>query len=385
MRTWVHSVALAFVLAVAAVPVAWGHEIWVVDQADAANGGDLLYVYPAGGGTPEIVPLGERARGVGDGAGNRAHMLLFNHAQTHGILANVATGHVYIIRGSDRSIVASIDVGEQAHGAIPSANDRWILVANQNGKKLARIQADFANERFSYDPSADLNLGALEDADHPDNAPICPVMYVGEGGKAYVTVRGGGLYVVDTTATPMSVLRSYGRDQVPPAGCGGVVVRNRVYINSGTATSAHLLAFNAQTDDLIASMETTRWGTDAHGMVYVGNGYLWMTHRGDGDNILVVDLRTFQVVGTIDDVGQAPDLMVIHEANPRVWVTLRGPNPLTGAHPATGQTPGVAVMAIEDGGASGRRIDFWPIGDQSPSSPVDPHAIGLRDQAVDRR
>jgi DNA-binding beta-propeller fold protein YncE len=175
-------------------------EIWVVDQSDAANGGDRLYVYTSVPflqglpiGPPDVYELGAMARGVGDGAGVRPHLLLFNNAETHGVLANVASGHVYIIRASDRSIVASIDVGEQAHGAMPSPDDRWILVANQNGKRLARIQADFVNEVFTYDASADLDLGALEDANHPDNAPICPVMYVGARGKAYVTLRGGGM------------------------------------------------------------------------------------------------------------------------------------------------------------------------------------------------
>ena len=361
------------------------HEVWVVDQADAANGGDRLYIFKGPGIAPEVVPLGTAAQGVGDGAGNRAHLLLFNNAHTHGILANVATGHVYIIRASDRRIVASIDVGDQAHGAMASPDDRWILVANQNGKRLARIRADFQNEVFTYEPAADLNLGALEDPDHPDNAPICPVMYVGGHGKAYVTVRGGGMYVVDTTATPMQATRSYARAEIAPAGCGGVAVDRRVYVNSGSATSGHLHAFNAATDDLLRSIETTPAGTDAHGMAYVGNGYLWVANRGDGDNIMVIDLRTWEVVSLIEDVGPAPDLIDLHPNGNVAYVSLRGPRALTGGPSAVGQTPGVAVIAIEDGGASGRRVDFWPLGDQSPDSQVDPHGIAVRDSRTDRR
>lgn len=355
-------------------------EVWIVDQADAANGGDRLYVYTTGQpiSTMEVVELGAQARGVGDGAGVRPHLLVFNNAETHGVLANVASGHVYIIRASDRSIVASIDVGAQAHGAVPSPDDRWILVANQNGKRLARIEADFVNEVFSYDPASDLDLGALEDADHPDNAPICPVMYVGSRGKAYVTVRGGGMYVVDTLATPMRVMRSYGRDEIAPAGCGGVGVGQRVYVNSGTASSGALYVFNSFRDEIIGSIDTTPWGTDAHGMALVGDGYLWMANRGAGDNILIVDLRTWEVVGTIDDVGAAPDLMVVDPTGDTVWVTLRGPRALTGGPSATGETPGVARIRVEDGGRSGHQEEFVPIGDQSPDTHVDPHGIAVR-------
>lgn len=356
------------------------YEVWVVDQSDADRGGDRLYIFapPDWAAPVEVIELGARARGVGDGGGTRPHLLLFNNAHTHGILANVASGHVYVIRASDRSIVASIDVGEQAHGAMASPDDRWIIAANQNGKRLARIRADFATERFIYDPTADLDLGALEDEGHPDNAPICPVMYVGLGGKAYVTMRGGGMYVVDTLATPMRVLRSYSKDEVAPAGCGGIALGNRVYVNSGNATSGHLYVFDVNTDALIATMPTTEFGTDAHGMAIVGGRYLWMANRGDGDNILIVDTRTFQVVGTIDDVGPAPDLLDVSPAGDLVFAALRGPKALTGGPSAIGETPGVAVIAVERGGAAGRRIAFIPIGDQGPESDIDPHAIAVR-------
>lgn len=375
----------ALCLGTAAAAGAQGaYEVWVVDQADAANGGDRLYVYsPSNWSTPsEVVQLGARAGGVGDGAGNRAHLLLFNTAQSHGILANVATGHVYVIRASDRAIVASIDVGVQAHGAMASPDDRWILAANQNGKRLARIQANFGTEQFVYQPEADLDLAALEDEGHPDNAPICPVMYVGSRGKAYVTLRGGGMYVVDTLSTPMRVTRSYSSDQVAAAGCGGIALGGRVYVNSGSATAGMLYVFDAATDELVQSIDTTPYGTDAHGMAVVGGRYLWMANRGEGDNILVFDTRTQQILGTIDDVGAAPDLMAVSPAGDLVFVTLRGPKALTGGPSAVGSTPGMAVMAVDSGGASGHRLAFVPIGSQAADSPADPHAIDVRGARV---
>jgi DNA-binding beta-propeller fold protein YncE len=359
-----------------------GYEVWVVDQANVANGGDILYVYAPGawGEARELVHLSERAAGVGDGPGMRPHLLTFNSTQSHALLANVASGHVYVIRSADRTLVASIDVGEQAHGAIASPDDRWILAANQNGKRLARIRADFVNEQFTYEPDADLDLKALEDEGHPDNAPICPVMYVGTGGKAYVTVRGGGLYVVDTLASPMAVTRAYDKDQIGPSGCGGLIgaAGDLVYINSGSATGGSLYALNAATDEIVRSLATTPFGTDAHGMALVGGRYLWIANRGDGDNIAVVDVRTFEVVGTIADVGAAPDLMELSPGGDLVFVTLRGPRALTGGPTAIGTTPGVAILFVENGGISGRRVAFIPIGSQDEGSHADPHALAIR-------
>jgi DNA-binding beta-propeller fold protein YncE len=355
--------------------------LWVVDQANVANGGDILYVYTPGAWAEarELIHLSERATGVGDGPGMRPHLLTFNGSQSHALLANVASGHVYVIRSSDRTIVASIDVGEQAHGAVASPDGRWILVANQNGKRLARIRADFANEQFVYEPAADLDLQALEDDGHPDNAPICPVMYVGTGGKAYVTVRGGGLYVVDTLATPMAVTREYSKEQVGPSGCGGLAGGDdRVYINSGSATGGNLYAFDAATDELVASIATTPHGTDAHGMALVGGRYLWIANRGDGDNIVIVDSSTFAVVGTVADVGAAPDLMELSPGGDVPFITLRGPRALTGGPSAIGTTPGVAILSVENDGASGRRMAFIPIGSQDDGSHADPHALAVR-------
>jgi DNA-binding beta-propeller fold protein YncE len=372
-------VAFAALLASAIPAFSQEYELWVVDQSNVEVGGDRLYVYqaPNWAEPAEVIVLSERAAGVGDGAGLRPHLLMFNNSGSHALLANVATGHVYVIRGSDKSIVGSVDVGEQAHGAIASPDDRWILAANQNGKKLARIRADFGAEQFSHDVAGDLDLGALQDEQHPDNAPICPVMYVGSS-KAYVTLRGGGLFVVDTAATPMRVTRQYGKEQIAAAGCGGLVQGDKVWINSGAANNSDLYLFDANTDDLLLSISVTPWGTDAHGMLLIGDRYLWMANRGAGDNIVILDTQSNEIIGSIPNPGIAPDLMDISPDGEHVFLTLRGPKALTGGMPAIGDTPGIAVIAVEQGGAAGRRVSFLPIGAQGPESPADPHGIAVR-------
>jgi DNA-binding beta-propeller fold protein YncE len=372
------AVALSLIAPLTAFAQTPGYELWVVDQADANRGGARLLVYPNGSaGGRQTIDLDATSRGVGDGPGTRPHLLLFNNrGQSHALLAWVASGHVTFIRSADRRTVASIDVGEQAHGALAAPDDSFVLVANQNGKKLARIRSDFAREQFSWERNADFDLRAIEDAAHPDNAPICPIVFA-DNRKAYVTVRGGGLYVMDVASTPMRVLRQYPKEQVAAAGCGGVLVGNKMYVNSGTATFGALYVFDTRTDELTRTIDTTRYGTDAHGMVVVGR-YLWMANRGEGDNMVVIDTQTDEVVGTFAGFGIGPDLMDLSPAGDRVFMTLRGPNNLTGGAPAKGETPGFAALSVLDGGRSGARAAFVPIGAQTPDSPADPHALAVR-------
>ena len=377
------------------------YELWVVDQANADVGGAKVYVYrgaqlsgSALTGAPEVIDLQAGATGVGDGPGVRPHLLLFNTRHTHGVLASVASGHVLFIRAADRKVTGSVDVGDQAHGAVPSDDDRIALVANQNGKKLARIRTDYAAERYVHEAEADLDLGALEDAEHPDNAPICPLMLVDGGRKAYVTVRGGGMYVVDTGATPMRVLRQYGRSQVAPAGCGGVVLGDKVYINSGAPASSDLYVFDARTDALLKHLPLTPYGTDGHGLSLVGGGrYLWFANRGNGDNVVVIDTARDEVVNVLPDVGAAPDLMDLSPGvagslplRARLRRDVPGPGRDAGLrHPAPAEQPhrgpqrvGRGQRGRRDGiaenGRTGSRLYSFPVGTETS----DTHALAVR-------
>jgi DNA-binding beta-propeller fold protein YncE len=357
-------------------------EVWVADQGNVgpAEAG-RLYIYPGTTvdgrsqiGDPQIIEFGTAAQCVGDGVGRRPHFIEINRSHTHGVIANVASGHVYVIRGADHAVVASIDVGLQAHHAVPTADGSAILVAKQNDKRLGRIRADFTTDTYTYNPAEDIDLGALQDAGHPDNAPICPVLV---GSKAYVTLRGGGLYIVDTVT--MQITKSFTNAQIAPAGCGGVVIGDKVYVNSGTATSSSLYVFDATNDTLLKTITfNPGFGTDAHGMMVLAGRYVWMANRGNGDNIVVLDATTDTIIRVVSGFGAAPDLMVPSPAGDLVFLTLRGPNALTGGPSARGMTPGLAVLQVLQGGVAGQFASFSPIGSQASDSPNDPHGIGLR-------
>ena len=151
-----------------------------------------------------------------------------------------------------------------------------------------------------------------------------------------------------------------------------------MYVNSGTANDSHVYIFDAATDELLKTIPTAQWGTDGHGMVVLGGRYLWMGHRGNGDNVIILDTTTQEVVGMIEDIGAAPDLLDVSPDGDLVFATLRGPGALTGGPAAIGVTPGLSVMLVDKNGAAGKRVAFIPIGAQTPETKADPHGMAVR-------
>jgi hypothetical protein len=64
--------------------------------------------------------------------------------------------------------------------------------------------------------------------------PLCPVIDSTDR-LTFVTLRGGGLLVVDRTTTPMAILVEYDRATVHPNGCGGAEAAGKIYIRASAA------------------------------------------------------------------------------------------------------------------------------------------------------
>ena len=77
----------------------------------------------------------------------------------------------------------------------------------------------------------------------PDNAPICPLID-SSSRLAFVTLRGGGMFVLDSRATPMRIIAEYDRSTIHGNGCGGLESGGRMYVNSGGGTAANLSEFD---------------------------------------------------------------------------------------------------------------------------------------------
>lgn len=408
-----------------ALAIAAGYEVWVIDQSDTTpDGGGTLYIYQGRaltGGTaatavPERIDLGRAAQGFclerTGSAPRRPHMIAFNHTQSHAIVSYVTTGHVLFMIAATRAPVACLDVGEQAHAAFPSPDQSHVVVANQNGKLLQRIRTEYASNSFSLEPAATLDLARCRTPSRatcedpvlrPDNAPICPVIN-STGRLMFVTLRGGGLLVVDSTATPMSILAEYDRATVHPNGCGGAEAAGKMYIRAGggsAADPAHsdLYAFplsryatagnapNTPAPTLVFSHDDRRF-VDAHGGALTKAGrFLWVGDRF-ANRLIVVETATDRVVNEIGLSGRvssdpAPDILDVAPAGDWIFISLRGPTPLTanvrGLDNAVGSTPGVGVVRVEPDGWRGALVGVAPITRIVDGvERADPHGLKVR-------
>ncbi len=232
----------------------------------------------------------------------------------------------------------------------------------------------------------------------------------------FVTLRGGGLLVVDGIATPLRIVAEYTGLTVRGNGCGGMGAADRPFINAGAGTAGNpseagiysfvLDQFSATaarpvgqpTPWLILSRDTG--DHDSHGMTVTGGRFIWATDRF-ANQIEVVDAVTDTVVSTFvlprGSEDPAPDSMVTSPDGAYVFMTFRGPCPQTGntsSNNAVGNTPGIGVISVDDVGLPGRLVGIAPIvnaapagfdcqtrGDDAPGSitnQADPHSIGVR-------
>ena len=422
-------VALAAALTIAVAGAARaggtsGFEVWAVDQSNTSGtaSGGTIHVYEgddlngasadnAGseridlGGATQTLCLGQTGT-----APVRPHMLFFDEGETHGILSFVASGHVVFFDAAARTPIACIDVGVQAHAAVPSPDGSYVVVANQNGKLLQRIRTDYATNTFTLEPAATLDLangttpaGALRQDPvlRPDNAPICPLIDSASR-LTFVTLRGGGLFVVDSRATPMRIVAEYDRGTIHGNGCGGIETSGKMYVDSGGGTAANLSEFdvyafelaefgpgpfapNTPTPKLVVSQDD-RHHADAHGVALTKHGrYLWVADRA-GNRVVVIETESDDVVGEFSLAGSlssdpSPDLLALSPSGNRVYVTLRGSLPLSGdPHASTGSTPGVGVIRVEQGGRTGHLQAIARISnaDAAGIERADPHGLRIR-------
>jgi hypothetical protein len=407
------------------------HEVWLLDQSDSpgqAHGG-TIHVFDSaelersgsGATAKRRIDLGGATavlcvERTGDPP-VRPHMIQFNENHTHAIIAFVASGHTVFM---DVESGAPLDclratrssTGQQVHAAYPTPDGRFVLVANQDGKRLERIAVDYASNRFVADSVAMLDLATCTTPagepcqapdTRPDNAPVCPFMSA--GGLAFVTLRGGGLLVVDVRDTPMRIVAEYDSATVKGNGCGGVDVGGHMYVNAGGRPGMlhHMEVYGFDVyrfpldrfDDRSGALGrnvpapevlwTSQGAHDSHGMVATPDGaYVWVLDRhGDTAEVFATDggrhVGTVLLNGELTD-NAAPDIAAISPDGRRIYVALRGPTPLSGdPHNATGSTPGLGVIELTDGGRTGRLRALVRIRNESQGADrADPHAVAVR-------
>jgi hypothetical protein len=363
---------------------AHAYEVWITDQSDTAKeSGGFLYIYdgaqlaanPSSAKPTATIDLGSEINKFCEEATKkvvrRPHMLFFTKDQSHVILSFLS-GHALFMDAKTRKPEACLNTGKNLHAAWPTPDQKIALAANMAEKKLIRISTDYVGHKYTFDPAKDvLELGPLESGERPDNAPLCPISDSASK-YGFVTLRGGGLLVVDLSETPMKIVATLTNAQVHPAGCGGWQVGDTIYINSGGGWPVAPLSYDIYALDtsslpksvsakLISSRDEKV--ADSHGMASVGK-YLWSADRA-GNNIEVIDTTTNLSVGSINLVGPAsddpaPDLMDVAPDGSYVFFGLRGPTPLTGndktVNNAKGSTPGVGVIKVKEDGKDGEFV-----------------------------
>lgn len=386
---------------VSGVAPGFEHEVWLVDQSNS-NGlthGGSIHIFDGGALRRNAATAGSEVIDLSAATAAlcltktaaypvRPHMLVFNRENTHAVLAFVASGHVVIFDARTREPLECFqtEIGSgnvrQAHAVWPTPDSRYVLVANQNGKKFERIRTDYRRNRFAQQPAATLDLANCTTPNglpcqdpvlRPDNAPICP--FVPDSGyPAYVSLRGGGMLVVDPYATPMRIVSEYDSPTIPRDGCGFVEARGFIYGNGGGGNVANPDGWfiyrvreggrrlydpnnppNAPQAEQISHDD--RAPRDAHGVAKTGDGsFVWFFDRAA--NVVEIfhafsgtHVKTENIVSphsadpTPDLAGEAPD-------GKTIYVSLRGPLPLSGdPHASTGSTPGVMVVEVRRGGA----------------------------------
>lgn len=414
------------------------YEVWMIDQSDTrADGGGNLFVYDGDeltddptGAQSEKIDLGGAAREMclaqTGTAPRRPHMIVFNggnesdDGNSRVAVAFVVTGHVLFMDADARTPIKCIDTGVQAHAVWPTPDQRQLIVANQNDKKISRISTDYFNDSYELDANATIDLangttpsGALrqDPALRPDNAPICP--RTDDAGKvSFITLRGGGMFVVDHKQTPMTIVAEYDKTNVHANGCGGIQANGKMYINSGagllTATATtpanptehDVYSFAVDEFDSTPNPPNTpapklvydydnRAEADSHGVLLTKRErFLWVGDR-QSNTMTTVNTRTDRIEDEFTLEGEsssdpAPDLLDISPKADWVFAALRGPNPQSGGHSAFGNTPGVGVIKVRNNGRTGRMKGVARVTNVVGGlENADPHAIRVR--VVDRR
>lgn len=426
-------------------------------------------------------------------------------SRIHGILPSpdhktmalnfVASGHLGIVQGDSKRPVClfrttGTPTGRQNHMSFWTPDGQRLIIANQNGRFLERVNVVRQSLghlpgnviAYVYDANASLDLvggpgrvtaqpvavdlnpndgiscelkGQVKDNQpvttpngqpkqapdiRPNNTIICPIA-ARNGRHVFATLLGGGLFVVDVKATPISIVAEYDKSVVTDSGCGGIESKGFMHINTGTNptvagksgfsiyrfqldqypkgpkylkvnTPAPKASFNDPDNGKIAGAgKDLPPGTnrDAHGLVLIKRSLLgserylhqfdrvrnnvevfrlappWNQFRHEATYDLTSKGVCGGTVGTTKTNDPTPDLVDLAVVGPhagkRIYVALRGPFPTTVAHAADGSCPGLGIVTLSPKGDRGELTQVLPASITNftgTKNISDPHAAIIR-------
>lgn len=344
------------------------YEIWSLDQ-----GTHHLHVHDAA--LEEVHAADLSAHAV-----TAPHMIDFTSDHAYAFVAGLTSGNVAVIRTEDREVLGVVETGHMTHMASVAPDDRTVLAAVMGhedpwdgelvelrfepGAGTVEVGRRF---RIAEDP-----MFAERRSEFNRSSPVC-MDYTSDGRYAYVTLGpalgDGGLVVLDMEAWALAAVH-------PPsevrANCGTLrsPTGDHMFVNGGSGTVGVWYVLDARAHQVVHEAESR--GMDAHGVWAAPDGReVWMLNRVTG-NLIIIDPASFEVVDEIEYLGRAPDIIAMAPDSDRAFITLRGPNPVTAAHVAVGDTPGFAVVDIPNRTV----LDVVQPAADNPAS--DFHGIGVR-------
>jgi hypothetical protein len=465
-------------------------EVWLSDQANTVG---LSLSSPTGthGGKVRIYDSADllRPQPINNPIVLDATLDLFPNAlqatnshttRLHGIMPSpdfeymalnfVSSGHLGIVHGPSKQPVClfrstGTSTGRQNHMSFWTPNGNHIIVGNQNGRMLERVDVirhtSGAVKEFVFNASSSLDFvggsgrvtaqpiavtmdssngigcrveGAVPDnqtsltpANRPKQAPgirplnsvICPIPS-SSGKHVFATLGGGGMFVVDVSASPMAIVAEYDLSIMNAAGCGGIETQGYMHMDTGTSGAgvSEFSVYRFGVDYPLAPnylppnspLPIAVWqdpdngkllpgnNRDAHGMVVIDDElHVFDRVRNTGDifhmhepwNILEThdsyDLTESQACGTTlgatTSNDPTPDLGDASPEGDMIFVALRGPFPLTVSHAAAGSCPGLGIIVRDPITREWRLAHVLPstVLDFSGSINLsDPHAVIVR-------
>ena len=141
-------------------------------------------------------------------------------------------------------------------------------------------------------------------------------------------------------------MKAFPPDQVK-VNCGTLLTPDgrHMLVNGGSADAGVWYAIDVSTLEIAKQGDSG--GKDAHGVwAAPDGGEIWMVNRVTSNGI-VLDPATLEIKAELTDIGKTPDIIAMSPDATLAFISLRGPNPVTAAHVAKGETPGFAVVDIK--------------------------------------
>jgi DNA-binding beta-propeller fold protein YncE len=370
------------------------YEVWSLDQ-----GTDRIHIYDDTHTQVAVIDVSPAAlRSVLPGfdpASGRTvpHMIDFDSEHRYAFIAATAGGATIVIDTVSRDVVAVLETGPGTHMAAVTPDDRAVWVAVIGSRELVEIPLDLTASAPTFAAGRILDVEELLAGTgfaFPSASPVCHD-YDAQG-RAWITLgpgmTQGGLIVLDVTTG--EIVHAFDPDIVRAnCGIGFNADGTRAIANWSGTFGADVVDgegewYVVDTTTFEVLQTSGSAGVDAHGVRITPDGReFWQVNRGTGDG-LRIDARTFAVLGPVD-AGDTPDILDFSPDGRLVYITQRGPNPLSGdPHVARGTLAGILVVDVATGEAV-TRLDPPVVTGADGAVLNDVHGIGVRPRSGSER